>query len=137
MNIAQAMRALRSLYGTRAGYRRDERAPKREERERISAALADLLASALQARAAAELRKRELLQDDRYLDLLSAAREAEGAHRAAQSKCNHYRVVVGKTNGSFFEVTGQGDNWAEAIEAARARKSDPNYEEICAMRDKR
>ena len=121
MNIEQAKRAMRKLFGDKAMWRYDERAPKAEERDRIRETLPTLREASKAAKAARDARHAELLKDPEYLRLFDEAKAADDAHKRAISMTSYYRVTIGKNLGFAFEVVAQGDNWQEAIDAARAK----------------
>ena len=121
MTPEQGKRALRKLYGDKFGYRVDEDAPKAEEREQIRATLPELRDAKTAAAAARDARRAALLEDPEYRRLVAEANTAEKAHRDAVSRSGWFRVRVGRCSALFFEVTGEGDNWHEAVEAARAK----------------
>ena len=127
MNQTQAMAALAKLYGKQAAWRRNEKALIGEEREAELAKVPELKAAAETAKAARDARRAELLKDPEYLRLSAAAQAAEAAANKARSCYHVRRVSVGKINGaaglSFFHIEGQGDNWQEAIDDARAKRN--------------
>ncbi len=111
MNITQAKAAMKKLFGVKAMWRYDERAPTADERERVRALMPAMLSAKQQAKDAYEARRAELLKDPEYLRL-----------KAARGIINHYRVTIGRDTGFAFHVVAQGDNWHDAIDKARAAK---------------
>lgn len=124
MNITQAKTALLRLYGNKATWRYNEKAPKADEREEIKTQLPALTAAKNEAKEACDQRRKELLQDPEYVRLRAAWQSAERAADNALSLMHSYRVCVGTTNGMFFHVTAQGDNWQDTIDKARAKAKE-------------
>lgn len=124
MNITQAKSAMKKLFGAKAMWRYDERAPKAEEREEIAATLPTLMEARNATKAAVEARRIELLKDPEYVRLKAEALAASDTYEKAASRTRHYRVTVGRGGGvaglNFFHVVAQGDNWQDAIDKARA-----------------
>lgn len=125
MNEQQAKAALRKMYGTKAAWRRRDDAPIGEAREELGATLEGLHAAVESARAARDARRAELLKDPEYMRLCEAAKAASAAADKASGDYRSRRVTVGWVSNvaglGLFNVTGEGDNWHEAIEAARAK----------------
>lgn len=127
MNETQARAQLKRMYGKKAAWQRNETALVREAREEVAATLPTLKATSEAAAAARDARKIELLKDPEYVRLVEEAKTARGAHELAQSRAFRKRVQVGYVNDaaglSFFHVDGEGDNWQEAIDAAKAKRA--------------
>ncbi len=121
MNQQQAIAALRKLFGKAAAYRRDEDAPKAEERLQAWARAAAISRDLAIARASVEARRAELLKDPEYRSLIQRADELRIAQQKESGESRRFRVTVGRDGPLFFEVLGQGDNWDEAIAEARAK----------------
>lgn len=126
MNQQQAIAAMKKLWGKNAAWRRNEDAPVGEAREAILATVPALREAERAAKAARDARRAELLRDPEYQRLVAEANAASKAADKAAS-CHHWRrVTVGYCSDvgglGFFHVKGQGDNWQEAIDAARAAK---------------
>jgi hypothetical protein len=121
MNQTQAMVALKRMFGAKAAWQRNERAPRAEEREVALAQLPELQAKREAAKQAVEKRRAELLSDPLYQQLRAEYEATRKASDEALSLTYRYRVTVGTTNGIFFTIAGQGDNWQEAVEDAQAK----------------
>lgn len=119
MNTQQAMAELRKMYGKNAMWRRDEKALKADDLAQLREMLPRLSKDLADAKAALTVRREYLLKDHEYLRLLAEHKDAERVHANAISSVHHFRVVVGVNSGFCFSVRGEGDNWAEAIEAAK------------------
>jgi hypothetical protein len=124
VNQTQAIAAMKKLWGNKAAWRYNDQALKGEDRE-LQGIEADQKAErANAARAARDARRAELLKDPEYLRLCREADDAAKARDLAASKYRARRVTVGYCNTaaglSFFHVVAEGDNWQEAIDAARS-----------------
>jgi hypothetical protein len=128
VNESQAKAILRKLYGKGAAWRRNEKALTGEDRAAMIERLTAFRSVKVDAEAATAKRRAELLQDPLYLELLAEERRARDRLKAAQSAVHTRRVTVGYVNDvgglSFFCVKGEGDNWQEAIDAARGIKPE-------------
>jgi hypothetical protein len=122
MNATQAKAAIKKLFGKNGGARYDEGAPKAEEREQLREALPGLSAKAAEAKTALNARREELLRDPEYVRLLAQYHEANTLRDNTMGRMHRHRVTVGFSNGLFFHVMAEGDNWQEAIDNARAKK---------------
>ena len=126
MNEPQALAALKRLYGKNAMWRRDEQALRAEERAAISEILPALREAKDSVHALLDERRKKVLQDDaEYAELLDRYTRARQAFDDAGNKVRRRRVTVGRSNGLAFVVTGEGDNWQEAIDAAEAAGARP------------
>lgn len=123
MNQTQGIAALRRLFGKNATWRCNEKAVTGDKREELRAALPQLSEASRAAKAARDARRAEILKDPEYVRLCAEAEVAEKANSKAQSALLSRRVTVGRTLGIFFEVKGEGDNWHEAVEKAKAARS--------------
>lgn len=116
-----ATKQLQKLYGKKAGYRINKRAATPQEREAVKQVLPTIKDKADKAKQAMEERRKVLLQDPEYQRLIiehKATRdELDNAHGTLRSR----RITVGKITGMFFQVTGEGDTWEEALEEARSK----------------
>ncbi len=123
MSPAQAQAALKKLFGKNAAWRYNERALKGEEREALCETLPTLAQRATDARAALDARYKVLLADPEYQRLKAAHHAARAEHEKALGHYSARRVTVGQVSGGgmFFHVIAEGDNWQEAIDAARAK----------------
>jgi hypothetical protein len=122
VNLAQAKAALRRLYGKKALYRYDEKAPTADERQALRERVPDLRSQREAARAARLARRDELLADPHYRDLLAIEQSAEKALESTLSRVRHYRVTIMTDEGFAHHVRAQGDNWQDAIDKARAER---------------
>lgn len=119
MDKSEAFTALRKMYGAKAGYRYNKKALTAEERESLREKIPSLQSAEKAAYEARDNRKVELLKDPEYVRLAAEAKAAAEERREATGKVHSYRVTVGQNEGMFFIVTGEGDNWAEAIRKAK------------------
>jgi hypothetical protein len=62
--------------------------------------------------------RRRLSELDWYQELLKRKRELRKESENAQGRALYYRFSVGKSNGMFTTILGQGDTWEEAFAAA-------------------
>ncbi len=127
MNKTQAMAALRGLYGKKAAYRYDDSALKGEALEAAGAASTAAHEAKRVIAERVDARRRELLQDPVYLALRAELAAAEKAAGQASAVARHRRVSVGYFSGvaglQFFHVTAEADNFQDAIDQAKAKKS--------------
>lgn len=56
-----------------------------------------------------------------YQDLRTRQRELYKKRDKAQGESMHYRFSVGRSNGMFTTILGQGDTWEQAFEAANGK----------------
>lgn len=125
MSPAQAQARLRKLYGKRAYWRVDDRAPKAPERAAAAASIPTLRTDLDVVKEAMDAKRRELLSDPTYKRMCA---EYDAAHKAFEHACYcacWYRVSVGSTNGIGFHVEGQGDVWADAIADLERKRGTP------------
>lgn len=123
MNQTQALSTLKRLVGPKLGYRVDNKAPGAEEREQLitrkreTAARVRAILEALDAR-----RQAVLAADAEYQRLRAEHQAAKSLHEAIPSPY-HKRITVGRVGSLFFSVIADGDNWAEVVEATKAKLS--------------
>jgi hypothetical protein len=115
MERSVAMRKLSKLLGKTLGYRVDPKAPTEEEREQARQQLAVLREARQRAEEALQERRRVLLEDQQYQDLLAAYRDARKQVDKTLSLTQQFRFTAGQANGMFFHVMAQGDSWEEVI----------------------
>jgi hypothetical protein len=122
MTPAEGKKRLKKLYGDKAGWRVAESALRQEERASVLAALPAKREEKRRISEAMEARRKALLNADAEYAALRAQYEA------VRAECDYdsgivlsHRITVGKNLGWAFEVTGHGDNWAEAIRNAEAK----------------
>lgn len=116
MEQSVAIKKLRKLLGKSLGYQVDPKAPDQEQRDAARAELpvANEAKKFLNERMIA--RSREILQaDSEYQRLKADYEEARKRSEELFSITMHYKITVGTTNGMFFHVRAQGDNWEQAI----------------------
>jgi hypothetical protein len=121
MNLTQAKAALRKLYGDKAMWRYNDKAPKGDERAELLAAIEPLRAAEQELSAKLDARRIELLLDPQYVELQQQWRAARREAQLAIGRAHTRRVTIGKHSMGFFMVEAEGDNWQEAIDAARAK----------------
>jgi hypothetical protein len=80
MNQTQAMAALKKMFGAKAAWQRNEKAPRAEERQAARAQLPELQGKREAAKQALEKRRAELLSDPLYQRLRT---EYEAARKAS------------------------------------------------------
>lgn len=119
----RAIAELQKLYGAKAGYRVNKGAPTAAQRAAAREALPALQDRSRAAKEAAENRRRELLQDPEYQRLLAEKKAADDERDRTSGTTRHMRITVGKVSGMFFQVTGEGDTWDEALAEARKVRS--------------
>lgn len=68
----------------------------------------------------AEIKER-LSRLDWYQELRTRQRELHKKRDKAQGESMHYRFNVGRSNGMFTTILGQGDTWEQAFEAANGK----------------
>lgn len=113
-----ALKRLRKLLGNELGYRINPKAPDADEREEAKAKLPALITARRQVEKAMQDRRRELLEDRTYQELVAAHGEACKLANEAMSLCHSYKFTVGKSvAGLFFHVKAQGDSWEEVIKS--------------------
>lgn len=124
MSPEQGQAKLRKLYGKRAYWRIDERAPKAAERDRCKLALPALRETQQQAEKAMTARRAELLADPLYVRLCDEHRAARKATEDTHYKAYWWRVQIGTRDSiGFHEITAEGDTWAEAIAALEHKQA--------------
>lgn len=124
MNIQQAKKAMARILGKDACWRYDERAPKQEERDLIRSTLPDLKALVEQRGAALEQRKKELLTDPRYIQLMSEYQSVRKIYDDARGKSHWYRVTIGKSFSFGMHVLVQADNWQDGIDQLNLKQKE-------------
>lgn len=123
MKLNTALKKLKQLLGSTAGYRVNDKAPTAEEREAAKAALPAAQAERKRLSELLEARRTEVLAADaeyqRVGKELKAARDL--ANRLAGITMCH-RITVGKSYGLFFSVMAEGDSWEEVFDKITAKK---------------
>ena len=122
MNKSEALKEMKKLWGEKAAYRRNEQALTGEERQALINDLPAIKEAEKNACQARDARREELLKDPEYVRLHALAKEAVEARQSAAGRIYSRRVTVGKIEGGFFIVKGDGDNWAEAVAQAKGEK---------------
>lgn len=126
MNSKQGIAALQKLYGKKAMYRVTPSALAGSEREAAIMSASALRESASSFKQALEERRAAILAaDPEYQALKKAEKEEREAYERMRGKAHARRVTVGYAGGGgmFFSVTGEGDNWQQAIDAAKSKAS--------------
>ena len=123
MDKKEALAELKKLYGEKAGYRRNEQALTGDKRQALIEKLPEIRKAEIDAAAARDAKRAELLKDPEYLRLDAIAKQAREARQDASALIHSRRVTVGHTSSMFFHVTGEGDNWAEAIAKAKEKNN--------------
>lgn len=122
MNAKQALKRAQALLGRRASIRERKPYCTPDEREAARSNWRSMREAAEAAKAARDMRRRELLAGDaEYQRLASAAREAQDALDVTAAQATSYAVSVGIDAGICFEVRAQGDSLADAIANLEAR----------------
>jgi len=116
MERAVAIKKLGKILGKSLGYRVDPKAPDQDDRDEARAKLREESPKREALKKAMEARRAEVLNADAEYQRLKAE------HAEAAKLCDrlssiqyHYRFTVGTSNGMFFSVKAQGDNWEEII----------------------
>lgn len=116
MERSVAVKKLGKLLGKKLGYRVNDKAPKRDEREAARAALTPAVEKRNALRAAREARLRAVLDADAEYQRLKAETKAANEHvdiLASLTRC--FKFTVGTSEGMFFLVKAEGDTWEEVI----------------------
>lgn len=125
MNKTEFHAAGRKLFGDKFGYRRNEKALVGEAREALLASIPALSAAKANAEEAVRARRAELLKDPEYVRLCEVLTQAKDEHSRAVSHIHSRRVTLGTVSSgaglSFFTIKGEGDNYQEAIDDAKAK----------------
>lgn len=116
MNRADAFKRLRRILGADFAYRENPRALVGEAREDARVEWRAAVEAAAVARAARDARRAELLADPEFVRLEAACKAAHEHADTAGSLFRSRRLTVGKTNGLFFSVKAEGDNWQEVVD---------------------
>jgi predicted nucleic acid-binding Zn-ribbon protein len=124
MERSVAIKKLGKLLGKHLGYRVDDKAPKRDERDEARAALKTAVEQRNALRDARETRMQAILAaDSEYQRLKAEANAASDRVHALQSITGRYKFTVGTSNSMFFHVKAQGDTWEEVIGKLNAKES--------------
>lgn len=121
MDKKEAIYEMRRMWGDEAAYRRNPQAATGEEREALRETLPALREAEMRAIAARDAKREELLKDPEYARLHQAAKEAVEKRQEIAGKIHTRRITIGKLEGGFFLVVGEGDNWAEAVRQAKEK----------------
>jgi phage protein D len=125
VNQTQAIAAMKKLWGAKAAWRYNEHALRGEDREQQGREADALREKQRAAKEARDARRAELLKDSEYLRLVAEYNAAEKAADLAAYNYRARRVTVGYTGGgaglTWFHVVAEGDNWQDAIDAAKAK----------------
>jgi hypothetical protein len=121
MERVVAIKKLGKLLGKSLGYRVDPKAPTSEERAEAKRQLPALTEARQQAERALNDRRKELLADPQYIELVGAYQDAKRRVDEAFSITHHYKITVGTSNGMFFHIKAQGDSWEDVIGKVSAK----------------
>ena len=124
MERSVAIKKLGKLLGKSVGYRIDDSAPTREERDAAQAAIKPAIE---------ERSKLKEKKDERYRAILAADAEYQrlcAEYRAASERTDqlwsitrHHKITVGISTNIVFRVMAEGDSWEEVIAKLAERKS--------------
>jgi hypothetical protein len=123
MERAVALKKLGNLLGKKLGYRVDPRAPGRDEREAAKAQLPAAYEKRNKLRDEKEARLTAILAGDAEYQRLKA--EFAAAQKTVEqlgSIIRHHKITVGTSEGLFFVVKAEGDNWEEVIEQLQPKR---------------
>jgi hypothetical protein len=124
MERTVATKKLAKIIGKGFGWRIDPKAPSAEEREQAKANLKTANAIREELRIKMEARRRALLEDAEYQELLEDLARARKHADHLLSKSHHYKITVGKNlAGLFFSVMAQGDSWEDVIDQLTKKKA--------------
>lgn len=121
MNNAQAMSKLKKLFGPKAAYRIDPRAPDADAREVAQARMPELIESVKITEAALLARRAVLLADPEYVKLRAEFTAAKDAKEKASSLTYWYRISAGVSSSLCFEIKAQGDTWNDVFAKLKER----------------
>jgi hypothetical protein len=117
MERSVAVKKLHKLLGKGFGYRVDAKAPLQEDRDKARAALKDAVTERDRLRAECDARRQAVLDgDEEYQKRFNSYKTARARVENLSWISRHYRVTVGNSNGVFFHVKAEGDNWEDVIE---------------------
>jgi hypothetical protein len=123
MERSVAVKKLHKLLGKGFGYRVDAKAPLQDDRDKARAAIKDAIAERDRLRAECDARRKAVLDgDEEYQKRYNSYKAARECVDSLSSISHRYRVTVGNSNGMFFSVKAQGDNWEEVF--AKVAKHD-------------
>ena len=116
MERAVAVKKLVKLLGKKFGYRIDNKAASREEREAAQEALKPAWAKRDALREKKEARFRAILAADaEYQSLYTAHLAARDEVDRLSSITRHHKITVGTCSSMFFSVVAEGDSWEDVI----------------------
>jgi hypothetical protein len=122
MERSVAIKKLGKLLGKKLGYRVNDKAPSKEERDAAKAALRP----AVDERDRIGKQKRErcealLAGDAEYQSLRTRYEAASDRAAGMLSVLHHYKITVGTLELGFFRVTAEGDSWEEVIQKVKEK----------------
>lgn len=124
MNKAQAIAKLSKVLGKNFGYRLDPKAKNADERAEAAARAKEVHARLKAVREAKEARCAAILAADaQYQQLSVDARLLSNEYDAQRYITLCAPITVGTTDGLFFSVRAEGDNWSEVVEKVCASKA--------------
>jgi hypothetical protein len=117
MDRKEAVAILRRKLGPSFAYRTNNKAIVDAERHSFQELERQKRAEEKEASSAMNKRVRELCEaDPEYQRLAALHDKIKDARSFASEKANEYRVTVGRSDGPFFMVCANGDNWAEVVD---------------------
>jgi hypothetical protein len=125
VNRTQALTILKRVIGKHLAYREDSSALVGEELEAAQGILEDANTAYAVAKKACDERRAALLAGDaEYQRLKTASTRAYEAAGKACANAHRRRITVGDTsNGLFFSVKAEGDNWQEVVDILTKNKA--------------
>ena len=123
MERTVAFKKLGRLLGKNMGYRVDDKAPTKEEREAARTELQLRSSERKSLSEQLEARREEILkQDPEYQRLKEAYGIARDRAEKLRGISGRYKITVGVSNGMFFTVEAEGDSWEEIIATIEKKK---------------
>jgi|ERR1700685_326663 len=117
MQRADAIKKLGKMLGKNLGYRVDDKAATREERQAARAELTPAIAERKKLEEQKDERRRAILAaDTEYQNLCAAYEAARKNTDRLGSIMSHFKITVGTTTSMFFHVRAEGDSWEEVID---------------------
>jgi hypothetical protein len=123
MERSVAIKKLGKLLGKSLGYRVNDKAPTREEREAAIAELKSARTERDRMREQRDARYKAILAADAGYQKLKADCQAtsERVDRLA-SITRHFKITVGISTSMFFHIKAEGDSWEEVVDKLQAEK---------------
>ena len=117
MERAVALKKLRKLLGDQVGYRFNDKAPTRDERDIAKAELPGAIIERNKIKDQRDARYSAILAADADYQRLKTEYDVarEHVHRLADATTQQ-KITVGISNSMFFHVKAEGDSWEEIID---------------------